>query len=183
MTWFTSHAPDAGVADMAGASDADISELTDAIGDGRALPKALVHLLSRCNGGMYIREYTLLSTTAIAKAIADNSSSETWDTGFVPVAMDLDENYLGVCYARSAADDGGGGGKDADEGSDSKHGGAERPYVTEWSASEGLAGRKAATFEDYLEVLRNELLSNKFEFIEDVGLVEKMASPVKAAHK
>jgi hypothetical protein len=49
--------------------------------------------------------------------------------------------------------------------------GGRRGAVFEWD-SDGRGTEVAASFEDFLEQLRNDLLSNKFEFVEDCGVVE-----------
>eukprot|EP00613_Pedinella_sp_CCMP2098_P005649 CAMPEP_0171593768 /NCGR_PEP_ID=MMETSP0990-20121206/309_1 /TAXON_ID=483369 /ORGANISM="non described non described, Strain CCMP2098" /LENGTH=173 /DNA_ID=CAMNT_0012154367 /DNA_START=105 /DNA_END=626 /DNA_ORIENTATION=+ len=50
-----------------------------------------------------------------------------------------------------------------------------RGAVFEWD-SDGRGTEVASSFEDFLEQLRNDLLSNKFEFVEDCGVVEGLSS-------
>jgi len=48
--------------------------------------------------------------------------------------------------------------------------------VYEWELGEGRGDRVAASCADYLEAYRNKLLEGRFEYMEDDGCVETMAS-------
>lgn len=59
--------------------------------------------------------------------------------------------------------------------------------VFEWDAEEGADGRGeqvASSFEDFLERLRNDLLSGSFEYVDECGVVEGMGGGEgKSSHK
>lgn len=75
------------------------------------------------------------------------SSNSHWQPDLIPFAKDSDDALLVV--------------KGSDGG------------VYDWHADEGLGDTHASSLLAYLEHYRNDLLSMKFEFIEDIGVVEK----------
>ena len=101
----------------------------------------------------------------------------------MPFARDIDGTLLGLVYdaadgeSKAAAGGGGAGAGSASAGGDSSC------YVAEWSADDGLSSiGERQTAATYLETFRNRLLSHQFEYIPDVGLVERVgaaSSPVK----
>ncbi|OQS05513.1 hypothetical protein THRCLA_20601 [Thraustotheca clavata] len=72
---------------------------------------------------------------------------DSWTKGFLPLAADLDGNLLVI---------------------DTKHQNA----VHECS-EDGLGRELAASFSAFVETYRNDLLSGNFDFVEDLGLIER----------
>ena len=48
--------------------------------------------------------------------------------------------------------------------------------VVEWDEDDGTGDYLADTFNEYLETYRNALLGGKFEFVRDVGAIEKVGN-------
>jgi hypothetical protein len=129
-----------------GASTADLQRLEKAI-DAR-LPSSLKALLQEVNGGMYFMEKKQLSTMEIMDAVSDNEGKKSWKQGLIPFCGD-EAGFLVIDTSRD--DD-----------------------VREFDADDGLGDSVADNFTRYLENYRNDLLGGHFEFLEDVGVVEKM---------
>ena len=51
--------------------------------------------------------------------------------------------------------------------------------VVEWDEDDGSGDVLAESFSEYLEEYRNALLEGKYEYIDDVGAVEKVTKPRK----
>ncbi|RHY29093.1 hypothetical protein DYB32_005444 [Aphanomyces invadans] len=89
-------------------------------------------------------------TAAKPEIIATAETSQAWDgwtRGFVPLAADADGALLVI---------------------DTKDGNA----VQELS-SDGIGRQLASSLTAYFETYRNELLSGNYDFVQDVGLVER----------
>jgi hypothetical protein len=130
-----------------GASSADIQRLEKGI-DTR-VPTSLSILLGECDGGLYFMDKKQLSIAEIIDAVSSNESSPGWRPGFIPFGGD-GSSYLVI----DTTDD------DA---------------VFEWDADDGLGDRLEINFTRYLENYRNSLLEGHFEFLDDVGVIEKVA--------
>lgn len=118
------------------------------------VPEALSALLRVHNGRFWLYGFRLLSVEEMVE-VADRlgGSNEKWIPESLPFARDVDNNYLIL----------------------DKEG-----KVFEWDEEEGEGPAPAATsFASYLEHFRDKLLSGKLEFVDAVGVVECMDSPVK----
>ncbi|KAF0699352.1 Aste57867_10068 [Aphanomyces stellatus] len=111
------------------------------------VPKALAFLLEKQNGGIYFNEYKSLSLDEIISTSETNQTWDSWKRGYIPLAADADGALVVV---------------------DTKHGNAVHE-LTEESLGRELGPSLTAYFETY----RNELLSGNYDFVEDVGLVER----------
>lgn len=103
---------------------------------------------------------------AILAAIAEHSASSEWASNFVPFARDIDGTLLGLVYH---------------EGGKTEEGEEASPHdvtVAEWSADDGIDHLSKQTPATYLEAFRDRLLSHKFEYIPDVGLVERVGAAI-----
>ncbi|EQC34505.1 hypothetical protein SDRG_07833 [Saprolegnia diclina VS20] len=114
---------------------------------GAPVPRALGYLLEKQNGGVWFNEYKSLSCDDMISTGETASRWESWARGFIPLAADPDGNLLVI---------------------DTKHANA----VHECS-EDGLGRELAASFSAYVENYRNDLLSGNFDFVEDLGLVER----------
>ena len=116
---------------------------------GHELPPGLGLLLEKAGAGCWYYERQGLGAEALAKTAGDMGLAE----GLVPFASDVDGN-LYVVDTTSKGEP-----------------------VFEWDGDDNSRGdRVAASFEDFIEKFRNDLLSGGFEFIEECGVVEGMGS-------
>jgi hypothetical protein len=107
------------------------------------------------DGDLWFHESQALSTQAIVKLVrGDLKADRSWRRGLIPFARDVDDNLL----VADAESDG---------------------AVYEWDSSSGLGSKIAPSFSVYLEHYRDQLLSGHHEFIEEMGIVEKMGSSGK----
>ncbi|CAK4077751.1 unnamed protein product [Aphanomyces euteiches] len=114
---------------------------------GVDIPKALAFLLEKQNGGIFFNEYKALSCDDIIATSETSQSWDSWKRGFIPLAADPDGALLVI---------------------DTKRGNAV------YECSEAAVGRElGASLTAYFENYRNELLSGNFDFVQDVGLVER----------
>ncbi|ETV90385.1 hypothetical protein H310_14835 [Aphanomyces invadans] len=111
------------------------------------IPKALVFLLEKQNGGIWFNEFKSLSCDEIIATAETSQAWDGWTRGFVPLAADADGALLVI---------------------DTKDGNA----VQELS-SDGIGRQLASSLTAYFETYRNELLSGNYDFVQDVGLVER----------
>ncbi|TYZ58863.1 hypothetical protein PybrP1_000499 [[Pythium] brassicae (nom. inval.)] len=126
-------------------SNADLDDLEQAL--GTELPEALRSLLTKQSGGIWFDEYKSLAAEDVAGAAETLSGVKGWKKSFVPFAVNLDGAALVT-----------------DAGS--------RSAVFEFG-DDGSGGQLAPTLLQYLEEYRNRLLSGQFDFVDDVGLVER----------
>lgn len=133
------------------ATSVDIQRLEKSI--DTQLPFALNVLLSEVNGGIYFLEKKLYSTNEIKDSFQDLEGSKKWKQGYVPFSGD-DSTVLIVDTSNNDA-------------------------VYEWDRDSGLGDEIASTFVRFLENYRNDLLSGHFEFLDDVGVIEKMGKARK----
>jgi hypothetical protein len=104
-------------------------------------------LLLETDGALWFMDKEGLASDAIAKV----AHSSGLPTGVVPFARDPDDTLLVVDTTRDGA-------------------GA----VYEWS--DGKGDRMAKSMSEYLEQYRNQLLSNHYEYVDALGVVEKVSS-------
>lgn len=128
-----------------GADTVDFQRLEKTIDS--ALPGSLKAILSEINGGVYFMDKRQFSTDDIAEAYGRLDGTDGWKAGMVPFAGD-DDTLLVI---------------------DTKYG-----EVSEWDAHGGKGDTVAQNLERFLENYRNELLSGHYEYLEDVGVIEKM---------
>ncbi|KAJ0402645.1 hypothetical protein P43SY_007510 [Pythium insidiosum] len=114
---------------------------------GRPIPDALRGLLSKQSGGLWFDEYKTLGADDIARTAESLSRASGWKTSFVPFAADADGNALVTDAAAKGA-------------------------VFAFG-DDGRGRDLAPSLSQYLEDYRNRLLSGRFDFVEDVGLVER----------
>lgn len=131
-----------------GASTVDIQRLEKTI--DTQLPFALNVLLTEVNGGIYFLEKKLYDTNEIKDNLQDLEGSKKWKQGYVPFCGD--ESAVLIV--------------------DSNDGDA----VFEWDRDTGLGDEVAGSFVRFLENYRNDLLGGHFEFLDDVGVIEKMGA-------
>lgn len=91
----------------------------------------------------------LLGTEQIVRVMAELESSRGWGPALIPFCGD-ESGYL-VVNTRS------------DE-------------VLEFNAEDGVGDCISSTFSSHLERYRDELLSGRFEYLDGVGVVEKVSS-------
>lgn len=129
-----------------GAESADIQRLEKSI--DTQLPRTHMQLLSEVNGGMYLMDKELLSASQIAEVFSEVDRSKLWQAGLIPLCGDA-ESMLVIDTRRN------------DE-------------VLEWDADDGVGSSVAPNLVRYLEDYRNSLLSGHFEYLDGIGVVEKM---------
>lgn len=100
-----------------------------------------------CDGGLWFLEKQQLALQEVVELVSSLSSNSNWQADLLPFARDADDALLVV------------------KGSDRR--------VYDWQPDEGLGDVVADSLLEHLEHYRNDLLSMKFEFIEDIGVVEK----------
>ena len=126
------------------ASSADFQRLQKAIGD---VPLGLQLLLSESNGGLYFEDKAALSAEEMISLVNEVESHDKWNNYLFPFCGDA-------------------GGMLAINVKSGK--------VVEWDEDDGSGDVLADTFNEYLESYRNSLLGGKFEFVKDVGAIEKV---------
>lgn len=134
-----------------GASSADIQRLEKTI--DTALPRAMKLLLQEVNGGLYFLDKKQLGVRDIQDFVDSVERSKNWKSGLVPLCGD-DSSALVV---------------DTTDGD----------CVREWDADDGLGDELSGTIVRFLENYRNDLLGGVYEFVDDLGVVEKMGKARK----
>lgn len=114
---------------------------------GMELPDALRSLLKKQSGGLWFDEYKSMTAEDIMNAADKASSISGWRSSFVPFAGDADGALLII---------------DVDA----------RTAVFEFG-EDGKGKQLAPSMSQFLEDYRNRLLSGQFDYVEDVGLVER----------
>lgn len=137
-----------------GATSADLQRLQKAT--DMDIPRALNFLLTEMNGGIYFMDKELMGTGKIIEVFSEIESSRKWKAGCVPFCGD-DCTMLAI-----------------DTRTDE---------VLEWDSDEGFGDVVAPNLMRYLEDYRNSLLGGKFEFLDEVGVVEKMSAVSKQSRK
>lgn len=113
---------------------------------GRELPQGLVLLLKECGRGIWFYERRGMNGEEILKMTTGSGIPDN----IIPFASDCDGNLYVIDSTR-------------------------RDAIFEWD-SEGRGTQISTSFDDFIEKLRDDLLSNRYEFIEDVGVVEGLAN-------
>ncbi|KAJ1422453.1 hypothetical protein B484DRAFT_114143 [Ochromonadaceae sp. CCMP2298] len=130
-----------------GADSVDFQRLEKTI--DTELPPVLKIILESVNGGLFFMDKKQLNTDEIADCAGQNEKSKAWKQGLIPFGSDGD-TLLVVDTTRG------------DE-------------VFEWD-EDGLGDCLAPSLVRYLEDYRNALLGGSFEYLEDIGVVEKMGA-------
>lgn len=149
--WYDENAKDL-MEDIQGASKKRIESFKDAFDE---IPMTLIKLLKIFDGGIYFDESKMLSIKEmIATSESSSKLSDSWKADWIPFAEDVDENLLLI---------------------DSKG------KVRIWDPEEEKLEKEClgSSFATFLEKFRNRLCSGHVEFIEEVGIVETEAAPVK----
>lgn len=128
------------------ATTVDIQRLEKTI--DTPLPSAVKILLQVANGGMYFLDKKQVSTEEIKELVGDSESLKTWKNGLVPIAGDS-SSMIVIDTA----------GKDE---------------VFEWDSDDGLGDRLAVNVTRFFENYRNDLLAGRYEYLDEIGVVEKM---------
>ena len=129
-----------------GAESADFQRLEKAI--DAQVSRSHKAILSEVNGGFYFMDKEVLGTSQIGDLCAELESSKKWKVGLVPLCGDA-EAMLVVDPAHN------------DE-------------ILEWDAEDGLGDAVSRSLVCFMEDYRNSLLSGQFEYLEGIGVVEKM---------
>ncbi|TMW66419.1 hypothetical protein Poli38472_004184 [Pythium oligandrum] len=127
------------------AKSTDVESLEEEL--GREIPEALRSLLKKQSGGLWFDEYRSLTPSDIVRTAEKLAGVGGWKTSFIPFAADLDGNALITDAASKSA-----------------------VYIF---GDDGKGRQLAPTLSEYLEEYRNRLLSGQFDYVEDVGLVER----------
>jgi hypothetical protein len=133
------------------ASNSDLQRMEKAL-DAR-VPSSLKLLLLEVNGGMYFMDKKQLSCEEIQDIHSSNERKSTWKDGLIPFCGDASS-----CWVIDTRRD--------DE-------------IKEWDVDEGLGDNISDNLVRYLEEYRNNLLGGHFEFLDDLGVVEKMGKARK----
>ncbi|RLN68015.1 hypothetical protein BBJ29_001466 [Phytophthora kernoviae] len=126
--------------------NADIEALEKTL--GMEIPGALRSLLTNQSGGIWFDEFKSLSADGIINTAEMLASVKGWDSALTPFAANVDGAALVT---------------------DTSSGDAVFEFNEDGKGDRSLA----PTLWEYLEQYRNRLLSGKFDFVEDVGLVER----------
>ncbi|CAM9247663.1 unnamed protein product [Chrysoparadoxa australica] len=113
------------------------------------LPQSLALILAS-GSDWWFYEKRLLPGQAIVKMIGDLEGGEGWRPNLIPFAADVDDNFLVADIAKNGA-------------------------VLEWDESgKGEGSCLAKSFSAFIEDYRNQLLSGAYEYVEDLGVIEKV---------
>lgn len=126
-----------------GASQSDIERLEKVIGS--KLPLPLLYLLKENDGGIYIFDKLLLSAKECLEKTLAFESSKGWKEGMTAFCGDSAAALI-IDY---------------------------RDRIFEWDEVDGVGDEISSSITNYLEDYRNKLLSGSFEYIDDIGVVEK----------
>ncbi|DBA04608.1 TPA: hypothetical protein N0F65_012191 [Lagenidium giganteum] len=129
----------------AGEKSSELEALEKAL--GTEIPEALRSLLAKQSSGIWFDEFKSLCADDIMNAADKLSSIKGWKSSYVPFAADADGTYLISDVAAKNA-------------------------VSEFS-DDGKGKQLSSTLSQYLEDYRNRLLSGHFDYVEDIGLVER----------
>eukprot|EP00607_Mallomonas_marina_P009068 CAMPEP_0182418202 /NCGR_PEP_ID=MMETSP1167-20130531/2681_1 /TAXON_ID=2988 /ORGANISM="Mallomonas Sp, Strain CCMP3275" /LENGTH=180 /DNA_ID=CAMNT_0024592289 /DNA_START=37 /DNA_END=579 /DNA_ORIENTATION=+ len=130
-----------------GAEPSDFQRMDKALES--SAPEALEILLSVVDGGIWFMEKKLLSVDKIIRLYGQLESSKLWRPELIPFCGDASDMLV----------------IDALTGE-----------VLEWDDQEGLGELMAVSFSGYLEDYRNDLLEGNMDFLDECGVVEKMAN-------
>lgn len=136
------------------ANSADFQRVEKAL--DMQLPHPVKVLLSEANGGLYFMDKELLGTEKMLDVLGVVERSKLWKTSLIPLFGD--ESALLVLDSRSE-------------------------QVLEWDCDDGLGDVVSQNVVALLEVYRNDLLSGHYEYLEDVGVIEKVGKTMHKSHK
>ena len=103
---------------------------------------------------IWIFDKQLLNTSAITNIITNNDKNKKWKQSYVPFAGTNDDGLLIIDTSK-------------------------KNCVYEWNESDGIDPDQeclSGSLGQFIETYRNTLLNGNCEYIEDVGVVEKIAS-------
>eukprot|EP00752_Nemacystus_decipiens_P011095 g9857.t1 len=145
--WFKKNAR--GCLDNAdGAREADLQALEKAA--DASIPEELRSVMSIQDGQVWFSEKQALTCKEMALESVRMERVRGWRAGLIPFAKDLDDTFLVTdTHAKGCP-------------------------VSEWDA-DGEGATVANTFSLFLEGFRNQLLSGRCEYVEGLGVVEKLA--------
>eukprot|EP00903_Cladosiphon_okamuranus_P007117 g6915.t1 len=145
--WFKKNA--GGCLDNAeGAREADLQALEKAA--DASIPEELRSIMSIQDGQLWFSEKQALSCKEMISESVRMDRVHGWRAGLIPFAKDLDDTVLVTdTHAKGCP-------------------------VSEWDA-DGEGTTMANTFSLFLEGFRNELLSGRCEYVEGLGVIEKIA--------
>eukprot|EP00904_Undaria_pinnatifida_P009782 jgi/Undpi1/5934/HiC_scaffold_2.g01208.m1 len=153
-SWFKKHGGDC-LDHAQGADDGDLQALEKAV--DASVPKELRSLLSVQDGDLWFSDKQALTCKAMAtEALEMEGRVPGWRPGLIPFAKEFDGTFL-VADAQTRG-----------------------CPVAEWDL-DGEGAIVADTFSLFLERFRNDLLSGRCEFVEGIGIVEKMKTSARAA--
>ena len=95
-----------------------------------------------------------MNTSAITNTITDNDKNKKWKPSYIPFAGANDDGLLIVDTSKSNS-------------------------IYEWNESDGIDSDQECLSDSlghFIETYRNTLLNGNCEYIEDVGVVEKVAN-------
>eukprot|EP01038_Epipyxis_sp_PR26KG_P006778 gene6778-9284_t len=128
------------------ASSADFQRLQKSL--DMEITDDLKSLLGEINGGIYFMEKELLSTNKIIDIVSMVGGNKIWRESYIPFCGD--ENSMLMIDSR-------------DEG------------IYEWDSDDGKGDKIADNLCAFLEGYRNNLLSGQFDFLEEIGVIEKVS--------
>jgi hypothetical protein len=136
------------------ASTVDLQRLHKAIDTD--IPNLFKLFLSEINGGIYFLDKEFLQTNKIIEIQNQVEKSKRWRNGLLPFCGDED-SLLVIDTLNN------------DE-------------ILEWDSDDGIGNLISPNFIRFLENFRNGLLSGQYEFVEDIGMIEKITNTQKS-HK
>ncbi|CAM9419311.1 unnamed protein product [Hapterophycus canaliculatus] len=154
-SWFKKHARDC-LEHAEGVRESDLQALEKAV--DATIPEELRSIMSIQDGQLWFSEKQALTCEAMTKtALEMEGRMPGWRAGLVPFAKDVDESFLVTdTHARGCP-------------------------VAEWDAEDGEGVTAGKTFSLFLEGFRNELLSGQCEYVEGLGVVQKIAKSKSAS--
>ena len=137
-----------------GATTADLQRLEKTI--DVELPRSLKFLLLESNGGLWYMEKEFMSCDSIAQVISKFEGRKNWRQGIVPLCGDEGMGMLVVDTTTA------------------------KTAVYEWDEDDGIADDPIfPSLGTFLEDYRNRLLAGQCEFLDECGVIEKVAKARK----
>ncbi|CAM9415410.1 unnamed protein product [Pylaiella littoralis] len=140
-----------------GVHDTDLQALEKAI--GASIPEELRKIMSIQDGQLWFSEKKALTCKGMVTEALEMEGRRVpgWRAGLIPFAKDVDDNFL-ASHGDAAV-------------TDTQ---AKGCPVADWDTT-GVGAMMAKSFSLFLENFRNELLSGRCEYVEGLGVVEKVA--------
>ena len=137
-----------------GATTADLQRLEKTI--DVELPRSLKFLLLESNGGLWYMEKEFMSCDSIAQVTSKFDGKKSWRQGIVPLCGDEGMGMLVVDTTTA------------------------KTAVYEWDEDDGIADDPIfQSLGAFLEDYRNRLLAGQCEFLDECGVIEKVAKARK----